>query len=386
MRISRAILTFVAIVTICAGQSFAQNANTRRAQLEKEIAILDQQIKDNAKQSASALTRLSLVRNKVAARKALIQESDNEIASINRQISTKQSSINEIQARLDTMTAYYARLVKGAYKNRDPKVWYMYILASDNLGQGLRRYAFLRDLSKEMNAQAVKIKQVQAELEAEKAGLEKMKAEAQKIRAGRVKELSALQSEEKDAKSITTRLQKEKTRYQKELNEKKRQAQALEREVKTAITKSKKPSVQVDYKLSDKFSANKGKLPWPVQGSITSRFGKQFHPVFKQLQLPPNNGITIAVPKDAEVSCVFDGVVAQISILPGYHQCILVQHGNYFTLYCKIKNVYVKHGDKVKTGQKLGTVDTINGETTFHFEIWNDKTTPQNPEVWLRPR
>ena len=138
--------------------------------------------------------------------------------------------------------------------------------------------------------------------------------------------------------------------------------------------------------INQAFMNKQGKLPWPVTGSITSRFGKQYHPVFKSLQLPPNNGITIAVSPEAEVTAVFDGVVSQVSILPGYHQCILVQHGGYFTLYSKIKTAFVKQGDKVTTGQKLGTVDTIGGETTFHFEIWNEKTTPQNPETWLRPR
>ena len=167
---------------------------------------------------------------------------------------------------------------------------------------------------------------------------------------------------------------------------KKKEAEALEREIKKAIANSKKSAVAVDYTLTGKFADNKGKLPWPVTGSITSRFGKQYHPVFKSLQLPPNNGITIAVSPEAEVTAVFDGVVSQVSILPGYHQCILVQHGGYFTLYSKIKTAFVKQGDKVTTGQKLGTVDTIGGETTFHFEIWNEKTTPQNPEVWLRPR
>lgn len=385
MRHFRAILATLMLLTLgfAAG---AQSASSRKAQLEKEIAILDKQIKDNAKKSQSALTRLSLVRNKMSARQALIKESDNEIASIGRQISAKQNEIDAIQAKLDTMTTYYAHLVKGAYKNRDARKWYMYILASDNLAQGLRRYAFLRDLSKEMNTQAVRIQETKAEMEEEISKLESLKAEAQTLRQSRVSELSKLKTEESDAKSLTTKLQKEKAKYQKELNEKKRQAQALEQEIKKAIGKTKTPGKPVDYTLSNKFSANKGKLPWPVQGSIVARFGKQYHPVFKSLQLPQNNGITIAVPQDSEVSCVFDGVVAQISILPGYHQCILVQHGGYYTLYAKIKNVFVKPGEKVKTGQKIGTVDTINGETTFHFEIWNEKTTPQNPETWLRPR
>ncbi|MBR6280493.1 MAG: peptidoglycan DD-metalloendopeptidase family protein [Bacteroidales bacterium] len=367
--------------------AFAQQTNeSRKAQLEREIEILDRQIRDNANQSASALSRLSLVQTKISARQALIRESDAEISRIGNQIAGKQREINVLAARLDTMTLYYGRLVRGAYKNRDARVWYMYILSSENLSQGIRRFGYFRDLSREMNVQADKILAMKESLEGERANLLVLQKEAQRVRSERLAALQDLRKEESDAKTLSTRLQREKTKYQRELNAKKKEAEALEREIKKAITNSRKSAVAVDYTLTGKFADNKGKLPWPVNGSVTSRFGKQYHPVFKSLQLPPNNGITIAVAPEAEVAAVFDGVVSQVSILPGYHQCILVQHGGYFTLYSKIKTAFVKQGDKVTTGQKLGTVDTIGGETTFHFEIWNEKTTPQNPETWLRPR
>lgn len=390
MRFLRNILL---VFFLLAGQAFcfAQDVSSqqsRRDRLQREIAILDKQIKDNASKSASALTRLSLVQNRVNARQALVAESDREISKIASEIVRKQREINRLQERIDTMTFYYGRLVKNAYKNRDAKVWYMYILASGNLSQGVRRYSYLRDLSKEMNSQAQKILDAKKDIEIEKDKLVAMKNEAQRLRDQRAVELRQIQGEEKEAKSLATRLQKEKTKYQKELAAKKKEAETLERAIKNAINSSRKgkSAAPIDYKLSDEFASNKGKLPWPVEGSIVSRFGKQYHSVFKSLALPQNNGITIAVPENTDVKSVFNGTVAQISILPGYHQCVLVQHGNYFTLYSKIKTVYVKKGDKVTTGQKLGSVDTINGETVFHFEIWNEYTAPQNPEQWLRPR
>ena len=383
----RLLLIVLSLVAISAFGICAQDRQSRRAQLEKEIARLDKQLKETSSQTATALTRLSLVRDKIKARQSLIEESDKEIVRIGSMIQSKQNEINLVSAKLDTMTAYYGRLVRSAYKNRDARVWYMYILASDNISQGLRRFSYFRNLSGELNNQAEKIQEARDELEKEKNKLVALQQDAQKLRSERVSGLQEMKAEEAEAKKITSRLQKEKASYQKELASKKREAQALEREVKKAITTTKKSKVAVDYTLSGKFADNKGKLPWPVEGgSVVARFGKQYHPVFKSLQLPPNNGVTVAVSKDAVVSAVFDGVVAQISVLPGYHQCILVQHGNYFTLYSKIKSVYVKKGDKVTTGQKLGSVDTINGETVFHFEIWNEKTVPQNPEQWLRPR
>ena len=87
--------------------------------------------------------------------------------------------------------------------------------------------------------------------------------------------------------------------------------------------------------------------------------------------------------KGEKIRSVFDGVVQQVMVIPGFNQCVMVDHGNYFTLYCKLRSVDVKAGEKVKTGQVLGEIDTINGQTQLHFELWQGST-PQNPESWLK--
>ena len=140
---------------------------------------------------------------------------------------------------------------------------------------------------------------------------------------------------------------------------------------------------EIDQKLAAEFAGNKGKLPWPADGPVVGRFGKHFHPVYKNLELPPNNGVDIALGKATPVNAVFNGTVSQVIVMPGYNQCVLIQHGSYFTFYCKLKSVEVKAGDKVKTGQTIGRVDTINGDTQLHFEVWKG-TKPQNPEGWLK--
>jgi murein DD-endopeptidase MepM/ murein hydrolase activator NlpD len=120
-----------------------------------------------------------------------------------------------------------------------------------------------------------------------------------------------------------------------------------------------------------------------VEGSVIESYGQHYHPVYKNVKLPFNNGVTLAVSRGAQAKAVFDGTVSQVVVIPGYNQCVLVQHGSYFTFYCKLKSVSVKAGQQVKTGQVLGTVDTISGEDQFHFQLWKERT-PQNPENWLR--
>ena len=264
----------------------------------------------------------------------------------------------------------------------------MYMLASENIGQAFRRYSYFKNLSNQMNQEAKEILKMQEELVSEREQLAAMRKEAQEVKSERVKELEKLHKEEAQADNVVRKLKKNRKTYQNQLAAKKKEVVALNKEIERIVAAamkgtSKKKSEPIDYKLAEEFSKNKGKLPWPADGPVVGRFGRHFHPVFKNLELPPNNGMDIALAKGSGVKAVFNGVVKQVLVMPGYNQCVLVQHGNYFTFYCKLKSVNVKAGAKVKTGDVIGTVDTINGDTQLHFEVWKG-TKPQNPESWLR--
>ena len=400
--LTRILLSILLALSVGMAPAYSQDTKaqeTKKARLQKEIAILDSQIKAIATKSASAINHLSLIRKKVDARKELVAESDREIAGYNASIAGKEKEIKLMQARLDTLSDYYGKLVRGAYRNRNAKVWYMYILASDNLGQAFRRYGYMRDLSKQMNTQAERIIATRDTLEKERAALTEMKKEAEVLRKQRVTEVGKLQSEQADSQKLVNQLKKDKTKYQQDRNKKQKEVEALNREIQRIIDQAlaqksgskdskgqtSKPSQPIDYTLAKKFESNKGKLPWPADGAVTDHYGQRYDPVYTNLKLPFNNGITLALHQGAAIKAVFDGEVKQIVMMPGYNKCILVQHGNYFSLYCNIGDMSVKKGDKVKTGQNLGTVETTGGETQFHFQIWSGRT-PQNPETWLRPR
>ena len=393
------ILRYIYMVVALLSVSMAASAQDTRAQeekkarLEREIAIIDKQLAENASQSSSMLTDLSLIRKKISNRKALVSESDRVIRQYFDSIYLAQKEINRLQARVDTLTAHYSKLVLSAYKNRDSRIWYMYMFASDNLGQAFRRFGYFRNLSTQMKNEAKSIRTMQDELALKQERLALLKKDAEAVKAERQKELDNLRKDESKADNVVKKLQKDRKKYQSQLASKKKEIDALNREIARLIanamnkdgqkSSSKKPKAPVDMKLDAEFSKNKGKLPWPADGPVVSRFGKHYHPVYKNLELPPNNGVDIALAKGEHVKAVFDGVVSQVLVMPGYNQCVLVQHGNYFTLYCKMKNIAVKAGDKVKTGQLIGDIDTINGQTQLHFEVWKGKD-PQNPETWLR--
>lgn len=384
------------VSVISASAQDVSRQESRKAKLEREIELLDQQIAQNASRSTALLSSLDLLRKNIENRKALVRESDKEIRRYADSVYLKQLAINRLRARVDTLTSHYSRLVKSAYKNRDSRVWYMYILASDNLGQAYRRFGYFRNLSTRMKEEAVRIRQMQEELEVERARLAQLKKNAEKVKAERVKELERLRKDETAAANMVAQLKKDRKKYEKELKAKKKEVEALNKEIQRIIAEATKPKTssgggsasQKDdpaaIALSAEFSANKGKLPWPVNGSVVAKFGKQYHPVFKNLELPANNGLDITAPKGTQIKAVFNGTVKQVFVMPGYNQCVLVQHGkNYFTFYCKLGSVNVKAGDKVTTGQVLGTMETQSGNNQIHFELWKDSK-PQNPENWLR--
>lgn len=385
------ILAFLSVVAISATAQDTSQQRSKKARLEKEIRMLEEQLKENSSQNANALSTLAILEKKISARKELVQESDRELAEIGDSIAVCRREIDKVRSRLDTLTLYYDRLVKNAYKNRDSRVWYMYILASQNLGQASRRFGYLKNLSGQMNRQASLIKEAKARLEERLSEMNTLKRKAQALKDSRVAELKSLQEEESQSRALIAQLQKDKTRYTQQLNSKRQQVEALNREIEKIINASmngggkKKSGKPVDYKLSEEFASNMGKLPWPAQGPVMEHFGRHNHPVYTNLAMPFNNGINIGLSRGAKAYAVFGGEVKKIIVMPGYNKCVLVQHGGYFTFYCKLSSVSVKAGQKVALGEEIGVVDTMDGQTQLHFQLWEGNK-PQDPELWLRPQ
>lgn len=414
-----------------AGTAYAQTREIEEQKkkvekLEKDISFLDSQIESVKKQKSSTLEELVLIRNKIEGRKSLIAELDRQIIRHNNAIAASQRQIKVLEQRLDTLEMHYRNMIYNAYKHRDSRLWFMYILASDNMEQGYRRWSYLKNYSKAINGQAEKIRGLKEELNARIKEVEKLRTSTLAAQASRTKEYKSLTAEEKQSQAFAKSLDSKQSQYRKELAKKRQEADRLARQVERMIAQeiekerarkaeeqraadsmkaavpaqqqqqassqqqaSQPHSSQVlasaeTVQLSGSFALNKGKLPFPVaSGVIVEKFGEHPHPTLKNVKLPFNNGINISTKPGSNVKAVFDGVVKQVIAIPGYNQCILVQHGKYFTFYCKLSTVVVKVGDKVSTGTLIGALDPMGSTATLHFELWNG-TTKQNPELWLK--
>lgn len=138
--------------------------------------------------------------------------------------------------------------------------------------------------------------------------------------------------------------------------------------------------------LGSSFAASRARLPWPVQhGFVSERFGVHPHPVLKGLKVS-NPGIDIQTNAGEAVRTVYDGVVMNVEFVMGSQNVVAIQHGDYYTIYAKLRNVNVKVGERVKARETIGTVGTDGrGNSELQFQIWKEFA-KMNPEAWLAPR
>lgn len=135
------------------------------------------------------------------------------------------------------------------------------------------------------------------------------------------------------------------------------------------------------------FASMKGALPKPVAGSfrITSPFGRHSLPDLPDVTYD-NPGIDAEVASGASAQAVYQGRVSGIYMVPGFSTVVIVNHGDYYTVYGNIASPAVKVGDNVKQGQSVGAVasDPDNpGHSTIHFEVWKGRE-KMNPSQWIK--
>ena len=377
--------------------------------LQEDIKFLDKQISETKKQRENTLTELKLINKKVDTRKKLIERLEEDIKRQSDEISGKTRAIEIMNARLDSLRAAYKRMIIKAYRNRDTRKWFMYIIASENVEQGYRRWSYLKKYSASLSEMARQIREDTRRMEGERSELSHLQAEKIKDQQATTEEYNKLKKDQDKSKAYANTLARQQKKYTQELQKKKQQADRLNKEIERLISQaiaaerkkaaeaaqksgaSKSGSSGKTYaetpesaKLSGSFESNKGNIPWPVKkGMIVEGFGSHPHPTIKGVTLPFNNGVNISVPKGSQVYSVFEGVVKQIIVIPGYSHCVLIEHGKFFTFYCKLGKVSVKSGQKVAQGTVIGTIDSNQESPEIHFELWNG-TQKQNPENWLK--
>jgi murein hydrolase activator len=374
--------------------SFSQQKDyleKKRKETLSEIEKTHNILNELNKNKVNSIEKLKLIEKQIENRSSLLNGLSGEIEEKDRQISEQQVLISSIEKDVETIKAMYAKLIFIAYKKHRKGNFISYIFSAKTFGQAYKRLMYIKQYSYFRKKQLETINEIRTSLSLKKRELEIFKTNKQQLLKNKEEELVNLSSEKKSQKSEFDNLLKKESVLKKELAEKVRIANRLQREVEALIKselevkKSVVPKVIAENKvLSGNFKDNRGKLPWPTdRGVIIAPFGEQRHPVLKGVVVQ-NNGIDISTNSNAKVYTVFEGEVKRVFSFLGANYTVIVRHGEYLTLYQNLSVVSVKPGDKIRAKQEIGFLYSSSDSKTslLHLEIW-EESNKLNPEVWL---
>jgi|TARA_B100000795_G_scaffold28351_1_gene18767 septal ring factor EnvC (AmiA/AmiB activator) len=369
----------------------------KRIELTKEINNIQKLISNSKNKKKLVVENIENLNYKLDLQNEVIKIINNELNIISASINNNQSVINQLLKSQELLKSQYADMILRSYKTRSKTGKLMFIFSSSNFQQALKRIQYFKQYSDYQNNQLEQIEINTAELKVLGTQLieEKTIQESLIIENQITKNNVSIQllSKNKLLQSISSN----EIQYVREIKNKQKTSAKIDKEIEKIIARAiaesnrkKKISSKVfaltpEAKiLSNNFTSNKGKLPWPVEkGYVTLKYGKQPHPVVKTATIQ-SNGIRIITASSQNVRSIFDGVIYRIISSKNGSKTILVQHGNFFTVYKNLSTIYVEKGDQVSTKQNLGKIITnkSSGQTILSFSLFKDNKT-ENPLLWL---
>ncbi|MBO7299826.1 MAG: peptidoglycan DD-metalloendopeptidase family protein [Tidjanibacter sp.] len=362
----------------------------RRA--EQEIAKNEKLLKEVTANKKSNQTEIKLLQVKINNREKVVSSLGKQITLISNDITAKEREIASMQNNLGRLKEEYAKMVGVAYKNHLLGAPLHFIFSSEDITTATHRLGLLSRYNRALAGRAQEITNKSAEVATEVASLTAKQQELDKTRSEHKKSLKTLGNEKKQLSDAGKKLDANEKKISKELKkkreEKKKAQQTLQKIIDEETRKTKRKMTDAERRaiteLNGRFDQNKGKMLMPVNGGvIIERFGKHQHPTQRHITVV-NKGVNIAAPKGSEVFAVFEGEVARVMFISGLGNCVMLRHGDYFTIYSNLAAVSVKAGDKVATNARLGALSAGDNPDDYqlHFEVWYH-TINQDPELWL---
>ncbi|HWR93916.1 MAG TPA: peptidoglycan DD-metalloendopeptidase family protein [Flavobacterium sp.] len=389
----------------------------RKEEILKEINEKERELKKIKSKEKSVQTQLKLQNEKINLKEKLINTTAKQTRILSDNIYTNQLAINKLNRELEVLKEDYANMILKSYKSRSEQSRAMFLLSSKNFLQAYKRAQYMKQYASYRKTQGQEIGNKTKELIAYNEKISVQKEEKQKLIEENEKEKITLLKEKQEKQQIANAIAKDKKQIVAEINKKQKESKAIDAKINklikeaiaasnkktakakpatTASTSSSKATTKAvestnkiiltaESKIvSDNFKSNKGKLPWPVEkGFVSLGYGDQPHPVYKSL-IVHNSGVEITTDQGAQARAVFGGEVVSVMVLSPVNKAVMIQHGDYFTVYQNLSSVSVSKGDKVTIKQKLGTIRT-NGDTkktVLKFTI-SQNTIYNNPATWL---
>ncbi len=421
----------------------------KRKEYQDAINETEKELSAIKKDKNATLGQLRALQTKLAQRQSLIGNINDEISNIESTIKTSSKEVVNLKLKLEQLKIRYAQSIRYAYETRSSFGMLAFLFSSSDFNDAIRRMKYLKKFRDFRKQQVEQIRATQNQLQHKIGELNVTKAQKDELLGKEVQQKQELQKETNQTNDVINQLKgKEKelmsnieknrivaNRINKAIQvyieaemakeaKKAEEAQKAEAAKAAAIAKTNPVPVKVpektnpakpgenvptpvipkpkaprpevslmltpaDAALADKFEANKGKLPWPVEkGIITDHFGSHPHALYKQVMIT-NNGIDIQTDENAPIRAVFEGEVTNVFTADGSTQIVMIKHGNFFTLYNGLANTTLKVGDHIALKQVIGHVGkNIEDLPVINFQVWKSSgskkaRTNLNPEAWI---
>ena len=388
----------------------------RKAQILHEIKEKEDQLQNVQSKEKTVTKQLKIQTEKIKLKENLINTTEKQTKLLSNDMYINQMNINRLKKELVLLKEDYAKMIQKSYKSRSEQSRAMFLLSSQNFLQAYKRAQYMKQYASYRKTQGIEIQEKSVELENFNQIIGVQKTAKQKLIEENEKERLALEKERQLQQELAKSIKKDKKQIIAEIKKKQQETRNIDNQIqkllKAAIAAANKKTASAVAKANPKtttaaatkatetstkivltsegqiiannFKANKGKLPWPVEkGFVSLGYGDQAHPIYKSLVVH-NSGVEITTDQGASARAVFGGEVISVMVLSPVNKAVMIQHGDYFTVYQNLSSVSVSKGDKVSIKQPIGRIRTNGdtGKTVLKFTI-SQNTTYSNPAGWL---
>ncbi len=382
----------IIIIVLCnrlEGQNRAELEEKRKEALE-EISYVDNLLRTTSRERTQSLSSLKIIGSKLNLREEIIKGLREEVILLSERIALNKEAIEMMEEDLTALKNDYSLAIVNSYKSHKLNPELVYILSARDFNQGYKRLKYFQQAAKFRRNESEIISEIKSQVENTKTRLEKDLLIISELKAREEQQKNLLQLEQRKKQGLVKSLGNKEKQLKKELVDKKKVAEKIENEIARLIEVERRRSLKSDMTpeqklIGEKFSDNKGLLPWPVErGIITNHFGIQKHPVLKYVT-EDNIGIEITSSGLTPVRAIFKGEVAMVFAISGANWAIIIRHGRFMSVYQNLINVKVKQGDKVETKQVIGNVfcDTGKGNESIMKLMIFDEKKKLDPEMWI---
>ena len=376
--------------------SFNQYSQQSRSSLEKQrdvnlvkIQEAETILKETEKSKNITVGKLNVINKQIRNRQSLISNLRSDIKVQSDEIILIRNLIISLKRDLRILNNEYSDMIYSSYKSRSSLDKLTYIFSSKDYNQMFRRFNYIFQYSKFRKNQIIEINKVYEELEYQENNLSDVNKKQKKLLDDELSENNKLQKLKGRQRKIISDLNKKQRNLRKEISERKVALENLDKLIRDIIRREKEALLKNGdddinlLEITEGFEANIGKFEWPVKsGFISNKFGEHPHPIIKNIKVK-NDGIDIQTSKSSQVHAIYDGKVSTVAFIPGMNNVVIINHGEYYTLYAKLKNLKVQKGDIISEKQVIADLVTNNdGITQLQFQIWKNNI-KLNPENWI---